>query len=201
MKYYDINSLLFKNGTWVKNPDDYTYPFEYFDAGIIYMVNGERIGDHIKWFHNEDDKIYVRDGVSFLYERSLKALIGRIKRILGLKRHCGYFHEVGVYKKDDMSVYIFRDWTSRTNVSFYTDGRDAYVLFGECDCCHGLLTGLICNDHGVEIERVVTNEIYDWCYENVLTWISDLIYETQDEQHEGLRKLCKIFVPTISEKE
>lgn len=195
MNYYNITSLLFKNGKWVKYSGDYTYPFEYSDAGIIHTVNGEKVRDHIKWFHNEDDRIYVRDGVGFLYEKSLKAVIGRIKRVLGLKRHCGYFTEVGVYEKNDVTLYIFRDWMSRTNVSFYTDGKDAYILFGEADCCHNILSSLIGNDHGDEFEQIVAKEIFSWCYENALTWVSDLIYDTRDEQLEGLRKLCKIFVP------
>lgn len=169
MKYYNMPSLLFKNGKWIKNPDNHLYPFKYFGAGIIHTVNDEKIRDHIKWFHNEDDKIYVRDGVGFLYEKSLKAVVGRIKRILGLKRPCGYFTEVGVYEKDNATLYIFRDWTSRTNVSFYTDGKDAYILYGEADCCHNILTNLIGNGYGDEIEQVVAEEIFTWCYENALT--------------------------------
>lgn len=193
MNYYNIISLLFKNGEWVKYPGDYTYPFDYADAGIIHTVHGEKIYDHIKWFHNEDDKIYVRDGVSYLYEKSLKAFIGRIKRVLGLKRPCGYFVEVGLYKKDDVTLYIFRDFISRTNVSFYTDGKDAYILFGEGDCCRNILTGLIDQGKEYEFEQGVANEIYNWCYDNALTWVSDLLYETNCERIEGLRKLQDTF--------
>lgn len=201
MNYYNITSLLFKNGEWVKYPGDYTYPFEYADPGIIHTVDGDKVHNHIKWFHNEDCEIYVRAGVSYWYEKSLKVLIGRIKRAMGLKRPIGYFVEVGVYEKNDVALYIFRDRMSRINVSFYTDGRDAYILFGEGDSCRNLLTDLICNDNGEEIERIGTKVVYYWCYENALTWISDLIYDGQDERFNGLRKLRKIFGPVNVEKE
>lgn len=193
MNYYHTASLMFKNGGWIKYPGMYKYPFEYSDAGIIHTINGVKIYDHITWYRKDTDVIYVRDGLPYIYEKTLKGLICRIKWALGLKRQCGYFHEVGIYKQDDAIVYIYRDFISCINVSFYKDSRSTYILFGEGDCCRSVLTDLAVGDHEYETEQAVAKEIYNWCYENALTWISDLICGSPNQGWEFLQQLRADF--------
>ena len=207
MNYYNTRTLLFKNGAWVKNPGDFTYPFKYADGGPIHTVKGERIYEHIKWRHNKNFECFMRAGMpniyipSYVRAKPLKFLWYRILWILGVKSYCGALTEAGVYEKDDITVYIFSDRLHRIYVSFYKDNTDTYVLFAENDCCRSILTSLLDNGYSDEVEQSIATEIFNWCYENALTWVSDDLGDNFDDSEELLDKLRDIFGKKDNENE
>ena len=184
MKYYEVGSIVFKNGKWIRNPEEYDFPFEYADTGCPVRINGESIVDHIQWFHNEDDAIYRRAGLPYLYTRSLRALKYRIEWMLGLKRRVGYWAEVGVYEKDDVAVYIFRRCGDGRLVSFYKDASDNYIWLSEGNCCNPVLGSIIEENNDEHIIKFIVDEVYRYCYENVLTWICDVVYDFSRDESE-----------------
>lgn len=194
MKYYDTGTILFKNGEWIKHPEEHTYPFDYVDRGSVYQVHGEPIGNRFKWLHEDHEAVYLRAGYPYVYNKTLLALKLRMQWMLGLKQHVGFLNEVGVYENGDVAVYLFRTYANGLWITFYKDSHDSYVLISEGNCCKVTLSSVISKYHNDELNQILVDELYDYCYENILTYICDRMCDLKDPKYkEKLHELRETF--------
>ena len=192
MASIDHTDIVFKNGEWVKETWHYDendkymndLPFEYGRDGNIHTINGVKIHDKIKWYHDEYDAIYERDGWRYFYtvRKSPVGIWEWLKYKLRFKHKVCYRKEVGVYKDDNVELYIYHDPLNTSYASFYYDGTDTYVVLGGYGHWGNVYTHFMHRGYGDEFEEKMVKEAYHWLCNKVLRDIvDDLWVEDWDE--------------------
>jgi hypothetical protein len=201
MASIDHTQLVWKNGIFLPNVDFDQLPFEYGRDGDIYKVRDPfgtlvNIEDAIKWYRDEYDALYQRSGIRQIYHRWNGWSIGNwLKWKFRCMNLVHYMTEVGVYKCDDIELYIYHDATRQSYASFYKNGTDTYIVLGgyghrENVYCHFMNRG-----YGEEFEMKMASEAFQWLCERVLQYIAESMTDHFDEEDELLDRLQSMFDP------
>jgi hypothetical protein len=186
MAAIDHTDIVFKNGEWMKEPysfgenDEYINhcPFEYGRDGNIHTVGETKIYDDIRWYRDEYDAVYERDGWRNwgTVRKTPHGIWAWFKYHLGFMHKIGYRQEVGVWANGDgVEVYIYHDELNQSYVSFYSDGTDTYVVIGGYGHWKNVYCHFMARGYGDEFEEKMAAEAYKWACEKVLVDISESI--------------------------
>ena len=197
MAAIDHTVMVFKNGIWMKDQDTLNEngefidhcPFMYGRDGNIHMVNDDDIWTEITWYRDEYDAIYQRDGARGKYAR----LLARIKWWLHITERVGYEKEVGVWKKDNIELYIYRDPRNQCYVSFYKDTTDTYIVLGGYGHHANVYTHFMGRGYGDEFEEKMAYEAYEWCVDDVLVEVAESIYKDFWVNYDAQKALQRTF--------
>lgn len=204
MAAIDHTVIVYKNGEYIKDPFVFDEdgaclnicPFDYSRDGEItsvYEEDGikiEVLWSDIKWYHDEYDAIYEREGIYGVPFFPIKwwKLLNILKWKLHIMRRSCYTREVGVWKSRGVEIYFYRNIPGSTYVSFYKDSKDAYVLLGGYGHHMNPYTHFMHRGYGVEFESKMAVEAYQWLYDDILRAVADNIFDTWDEASTWLVK-------------
>lgn len=209
MAAIDHTVICYKNGEYVKDPfvfdEDGAYlnicPFDYSRDGeitAIYEDDGSKIEvlwSDIKWYHDEYDAIYEREGIDGapLFPITWWKLIKILQWKLHIMRRSCYTRDVGVWRSGDVEIYFYRDVLRETYVSFYKDSKDTYVLLGGYGHHKNPYTHFMNRGYGDEFESKMAVEAYQWLCRDILRVVVESIYEDWDVTSEWLTKKREEF--------
>lgn len=212
MAAIDHTVIVFKNGEYMKHPytfdeeDNYINlcPFKYGRDGNITEVCEKfgvsahwwrKIHDDIKWYRDEYDAVYERDGWRdwCTVRKTPHGIWSWLKYRLRFMYKIGYRKEVGVWRKDGVEVYIYHDQLKQANVSFYSDGTDTYIVIGgyghhENVYCHFMGRG-----YGDEFEEKMAAEAFRWACNTILVDISESICESWEAEEDFVNDMWQRF--------
>lgn len=203
MAMIDHTRIYFKNGKYLPEEQTFTYdaednyrnllPFECTRDGAIFRLvdqfgNMGSIYEGIKWYRDEYDAIYERDGWRN-WSSIRKTPIGIwwwLKYKFHFMRKIGYRKEVGVWTYGDEELYIYHNSLKQNYVSFYIKGEDTYVVIGgyghrENVYCHFMGRG-----YGYSFEEEMASEAYRWACDDILVDIAESICDGDWEVEEDL---------------
>ena len=196
----DHTVIVFKNGKWMKEPytfdeeDNYVNlcPFEYGRDGNIHTVNGEKFWDQIRWYRDEYDAIYERDGWRnwSTVRKTPYGIWAWLKYRLHFMHKIGYRKEVGVWTDADADhryeVYIYHDEPNQSYVSFYNSGvdGDTYIVLGGYGHWKNVYTHFMARGYGDEFEEKMAAEAYRWACDKIMVDISESICDGSWEREE-----------------
>ena len=125
MAAIDHTVIVYKNGEYVKDPFVFDEdcaclnicPFDYSRDGeiaAIYEEDGTKIEvlwSDIKWYHDEYDAIYEREGIDGapLFPITWWKLLKILQWKLHVMRRSCYTRDVGVWRSGDVEIYFYRD--------------------------------------------------------------------------------------------
>lgn len=205
----DHTCIIFKNGNYIPTEQTYDYneetdeiishlPFEYGRDGDIRYVNSIPIWDQLKWYHDEYDAIYERDGWRDFssVRKTPYGLWAWLKYKLHFMSRICYRQETAIWRKDKHDVYIYHDALNQSYISFYTDGVDSYVVIGGYGHHKNVYTHFMARGYGDEFEQKMAEEAFWWACNNILVKLVEVYcpgywYEQEDEYN----KLRAIFMP------
>ena len=209
MAAIDHTVIVYKNGEYVRDPfvfdEDSAYlnicPFDYTRDGeitAIYEKDGTKIEvlwSDIKWYHDEYDAIYEREGIygAPLFPITRWKLLKILQWKLHIMRRSCYVRDVGVWKYRDVEIYFYRNIPGSTYVSFYKDSKDTYVLLGGYGHLKNPYTHFMRRGYGDEFESEMAAEAYQWLCRDVLRAVADNIFDTWDEANTWLAKTREDF--------
>lgn len=203
MAFVDHTVIVFKNGKYI--PGDSFWdengkyiklcPFEYGRDGDIYEIaGGIDIQKDMKWYCSEAHAYYQRDGAPFKIKRfSLYRLKERIKWFFRCMSEPEYTQKIGVWKNNEDEIYIYRNDLEQSNVSFYSNGSDTYVILGGYGHYGNVYTHFMGRGYGDEFEHKLASEAFDWCCRCVLLSISETIADSCEAEDELLKSLQWAF--------
>lgn len=194
MAAIDHTTIVFKNGKWMEEPyafdenDNYLNlcPFEYGRDGNIHTVYGKDIRNNIKWYRDEYDAIYERDGWRNwgTVRKTPYGIWAWLKYRLHFMHKIGYRKEVGVWTEGENELYIYHDEFKQSYVSFYDDGNDTYIVIGGYGHHKNVYAHFYARGYGNEFEKKMTEEAFRWACGSILVEISESIYDADWEKEE-----------------
>lgn len=209
MAAIDHTVIVYKNGDYLKDPDTYDEngdfinlcPFDYSRDGeitAIYEEDGTKIEvlwSDIKWYHDEYDAIYEREGIcgAPLFPITWWKLVKTVQWKLHAMRKSCYIKDVGVWKYGDVEIYFYRDDLRETYVSFYKDSEDTYVLLGGYGHLENPYTHFMHRGYGDEFESKMAAEAYQWLCMDILRVVGESIYGIWGVTSEWLTKKREEF--------
>jgi hypothetical protein len=209
MAAIDHTCIIFKNGNYIPFEDTYTYeaetdeyvsrvPFEHGRDGDIQSINGVRICEQIKWYHDEYDALYVRDGCRnwSAVRKTPAGIWWWLKyKLHFMERRC-YEKEVGVWREGRNEVYIYYDAPNQCNVSFFTNGTDSYVVIGGYGHHKNVYTHFMGRGYGEEFEEKMAKEAFWWACDDILVGITEGYVQSYTEEMDNeVNRLRKLFMP------
>lgn len=208
MAAIDHTVIVYKNGEHLKEP--YTYddegnyinkcPFDYSrDGEITHVISPEgkleSIVGETKWYRDEYDSVYERDGIKDIsrFRFSWYTIAQAIKWKLHLMKRVCYKHEIGVWKTGDKEVYIYKSDLKHVYISFYKDSTDTYVVLGGYGNYENPYTHFMDRGYGNEFEKKMAVEAYSWLCRYILEYISDALHGNLEEADDWCRKMRRVF--------
>lgn len=197
MAAIDHTTIVFKNGKLLNDDDlgyhnyekdEYVYllPFRYGRDGNIHTLNDRAIWDDIKWYRDEYDAVYERDGWRNwdTVRKTPHGIWWWLKYKLHFMHKIGYRKEVGVWREDDKEVYIYHDELNQSYVSFYNDGTNTHIVIGGYGHWHNVYCHFYARGYGDEFEQKMTEEAFRWACGDILVEISESICGGSWEEEE-----------------
>lgn len=207
MASIDHTVIIYKNGEYMEKPDIFNVdrgtfrnlcPFEYTRDGEItdiFSSDGKLVSivNDIKWYRDEYDAIYERDGICSTsgHRFCWHAMVQAIKWKLHLMKFIYYKHEVGVWKSGDVEIYIYKNDPKSTYVSFYKDSNDTYVVLGGYGHRENPYTHFMNRGYGHAFEKEMATEAYEWLCRDILRVVADSIFDNLEENDDWVREMHK----------
>ena len=214
MAAIDYTVIVYKNGEYMEHPYKFDEekelcinkcPFDYARDGMITHVEitdadshkgkMKSIVDEIKWYRNEHDCVYERDGIDDISHLRFNwfTITQVIKWKLHLMKRVRYNHEIGVWKSGDKEVYIYIDNVKQTCVSFYKDTNDTYAVLGGYGHYENPYTHFMNRGYGDEFESKMAVEAYQWLCRDILDNIPNSIFDNWKDISNWTREMRKAF--------
>ena len=214
MASIDHTCMIWRNGEYLPNGTGTTYtydeitdkytsllPFEYGrDGNIVRIVDSDGVKIDIRddtvwgdrgnyWAH------YERDGLRWGHVRwwTWGGFVEGLKWTFHKMRLLYHEYEVGVYKRDGIEVYIYKDESKQSYVSFYKDSNDVYVILGGYGHCGNVYCHFMSRGYGEEFEKKMLEEAYEWIAKEIVSKIADAITDDWDEQEKMCKEIRKVF--------
>lgn len=206
MAAIDHTCIVFKNGKWMEEDElgYYNYekeefvdllPFKYGRDGNIHTLGDKDIWRDIKWYRDEYDAIYDRDGWRDFstVRKTPYGIWAWFKYKLHFMHKIGYRKEVGVWAHDEKELYIYHDELKQSYISFYYEGTDTYIVIGGYGHWENVYAHFYGRGYGDEFEKKMTQEAFRWACDDILVEISESIcggsWEVEEDFVNRMREL------------